>query len=87
MKLFILSWLAYVFTWPELLLRVPAAIVLGIIAWTLWLWLYHIAWPWARVVIKVLCRFFELFEIIPRKSKEWAEIVEKKFGLEHGPLL
>ena len=71
----------------HLLWQVPAFIVGALLCWAIWLWLWHTAWPWASLILRILGKGLgkvgDALEFIPEKSKELATRAEHSLGLCH----
>ena len=70
----------WIVTPPHFIWRVPVAILCALLGWALWMWLWDVFWPWARLILRVLGKMFEkvaeALEFIPRKSKETVAYLE-----------
>lgn len=82
------AFLFWVCTWPLILYRLPLTIVLALLCWAIWLWLWEVWWPWAKLVLKIFGKLFErigdALEWLPRKSKATVVYLEHIMNLCEG---
>lgn len=76
----LVQFLEWVAVSPHFLWRVPVVIVAALFGWAVWMWLWDVSWPWARLVLKILGRFFsriaDALEWLPCKSKATVAYLE-----------
>ena len=75
----------WIVTSPHFIWRVPLVIVGALLGWAIWMWLWTVFWPWARLILKILGKMFErvadALDWIPSKSRATVGYLEHVMGL------